>query len=508
MSELQPYRTEAILGHELPRQGNFQSVISFHSSSPDKDPLQHAVDTRTPEDIVQAVREQLLESIRIRLRADVPIGIYLSGGIDSSVIAGMVTHLVKTEGVSLGSSDPTSRLSCFSIAFDETSGFDESAIANRTAEWLGVRYVKKHMNEDELVKRFEDATWHAEHHNPDLNYIGKFALSEVPQEQGFKVVLTGEGADEQFAGYPVFLPDFLREQDKSWQWNTLPEREREYQFELAEKAAGDYYESVGADSSNRGESLARRMLNNVSTVSSMAAFQLDIFSPWTDCYGDCDPQTTIANNIDARTRALMGSSGSNSLTEWHPLNSAMYIWNKGHLANIFLTCLGDRGEMAHSIEARTPFLDHKLTEFVNQLPPSTKLRWEKEHGRFTEKWVLREAAKPFITNELYQRKKHPYSAPTTWPKGGSLHCFLEKTITKESVSALGFVDWNRCRGLVSRAFAEGNAEEATDSGPEGQNGHVDDGVKAMAMRYCIVVAQWIVLSKRFGIETAKAPWRM
>ena len=67
----------------------------------------------------------------------------------------------------------------------------ESAIANRTADFLGVKYYKKHMNEAELAKRFEDATWHCEHHYPDLNFIGKFALSELPREHGFKVVLTG-----------------------------------------------------------------------------------------------------------------------------------------------------------------------------------------------------------------------------------------------------------------------------------------------------------------------------
>jgi asparagine synthase (glutamine-hydrolysing) len=429
--------------------------------------------------MIQGVRERMLDAIRIRLRADVPVGIYLSGGIDSSVIAGMVTHLVKEQGIAMGSADATDRVSCFSVAFDEESGFDESSIANRTAEWLGVRYIKKHMNEEELAKRFEDATWHCEHHNPDFNFVGKYALSEVPQAVGFKVVLTGEGADENFAGYPLYLPDYLREPDPSWEkYNTLPESEREHQLELAETAAVDYYTSVGADVTNRGPSVARRMLNDITTVSSMAAFQLDIFTPWTDCYGQSDPQVTIANNADGRVRNLITDS-------WHPLHSAQYVWSKGHLANIFLTCLGDRTEMAHSIEARTPFLDHPLTEYVNHLPPSAKLRWDPEARTFTEKWVLREASKPFITKELYERKKHPYSAPTTWPKGGHLNKLLDKLISEENIKQLGFVDWERCKGLTNKAF--------------GENG--DPG----AMRYAIVVAEWVVLGQRFGVATAKKP---
>ena len=255
------------------------------------------------------------------------------------------------------------------------------------------------MNEAELSSRFEEATWHCEHHNPDLNYVGKFALSELPRELGFKVVLTGEGADENFAGYPLYFPDYLREHDHSWPSNQQPPREKREQMCIRkDKEIEDFYNTEGADGSNRGPSIARRMLNDITTVSSMAAFApVSLFADWTRCYGQCDPQITIANNIDGRARDKVHE-------KWHPLNSAMYVWTKGHLANIFLSCLGDRTEMAHSLEARTPFLDHKMTEYVNGIPPSMKVRWV--DGKLVEKWVLREAARPFITEELYKRTKH------------------------------------------------------------------------------------------------------
>lgn len=447
-------------------------------------PDKRTPDPRTPEEMIEGVRERMLDAIRLRLRADVPVGVYLSGGIDSSVIAGMVTHLVKEQGIAMGSAPPGERVCCFSIAFDEDSGFDESSIANRTADWLGVKYQKKLMSEAELAKRFEDATWHTEHHNPDLNFVGKFALSEVPLEAGYKVVLTGEGADENFAGYPLFLPDYLRELDFTWEnFNTLPESEREPQLKLAEDAAKAYYDSVGANTSIRGPSVSRNMLNNISTITSMVAFQPDVFAAWTDTVvGKTDPQRTIANNIDGRVRQKV-------LNSWHPLHSAEYVWSKGHLANVFLTCLGDRTEMAHSIEARTPLLDHHLTEYVNHLPPSTKLRWQPPNtddpeGRFIEKWILREASKPFITRELYERKKHPYSAPTTWPRNGPLHKLLANLLTEKNVDNLGFVAWDKVGGLVDRAF--------------GANG--DPG----AMRKALVVAEWVVLSRRFGVGRASA----
>ena len=458
--------------------GHIEQKQYWDAEYPDK----RTVDPRTPEEMIEGVRERLIEAIRVRLRADVPIGIYLSGGIDSSAIAGIVTHLVKEQGITMGSVPPNERVCCFSIAFDEESGFDESSIANRTADWLGVKYQKKHMSEAELASRFEDATWHIEHHNPDLNFVGKFALSEVPQEAGYKVVLTGEGADEHFAGYPLFLPDYLREADAAWiHDNALPESEREEQLQLAEDEAKAYYDLVGADTSIRGPSVSRKMLNNITTVSSMAAFQPDVFRDWTTLtHGTTDVQRTIANNIDGRVRQKI-------LDNWHPLHSAEYVWSKGHLANIFLTCLGDRTEMAHSIEARTPLLDHKLTEYVNNLPPSSKIRWlppseENPKGRFVEKWILREAAKPFITEELYERKKHPYSAPTTWPEDGPLHKLLARLVTKENVENLGFVSWHRVSWLVEHAF-----------GPKKDPG---------CMRMALVVAEWVVLSKRFGVRRA------
>lgn len=453
--------------------GHIEQRQYWDISYPDK----RVVDNRTPEELIEGVRQKMLDSIRLRLRADVPIGVYLSGGIDSSVIAGMVAHLVKEQGIAMGSAPPSERVCCFSIAFDEDSGFDESSIANRTADWLGVKYEKKLMNEQELANRFEDAVWHCEHHNPDLNFVGKYALSEVPFEAGYKVVLTGEGADENFAGYPLYLPDYLREPDPSWEkYNSLPESERAKQFELAEQAAKEYYDSVGADTSIRGPSVARKMLNNVTTISSMVAFQPDVFSSWTDeKFGLCDPQTTVANNADSRVRKYM-------VDHWHPLHTAEYIWTKGHLTNIFLTCLGDRTEMAHSIEARTPFLDHELTDYVNTLPPSTKIRWSPEENRFIEKWIMREASKPFITKELYERKKHPYSAPTTWPRDGPLHKLMQKLISKDTIDALGFVDWDRVKNLVDDGFGE-----------KGSPG---------AMRKALVLAEWVVLSQRFGVKKA------
>jgi len=291
------------------------------------------------------------------------------------------------------------------------------------------------------------------------------------------VVLTGEGADELFAGYPLYLPDYLREPDHAYEaHNTLSEDERKRQLALSEEEAREHYNSIGANGGTGVANVPRRMLNNIGVLDGMTAFQPDVFADWTDStYTHCDPRMTIAGNPDGITRHHINNS-------WHPLHSALYVWSKGNLPNIFLTCLGDRTEMAHSIEARTPFLDHKLAEYINNCPPSVKLRWSPDGKRFVEKWVLREASKPFITKELYERKKHPYSAPTRYPRDGPLHKLMAGLVTRENVEGLGFVGWEKVKGLVDEAF-----------GNEGS---------PKALRLAIVVAAWVTMAKKFGIKRA------
>ncbi|KAL8935157.1 MAG: hypothetical protein Q9211_004844 [Gyalolechia sp. 1 TL-2023] len=118
--------------------------------------IKHAVETRTEEEMIEGVRSKMLDAVRVRLQADVPVGIHLSGGIDSAVIAGMAKHLLDKGEVKLGSTG-SHHLRCLGIAFDIGSGFDESVIAQNTADFLGVDFQKTHMDEAALAADFEEA---------------------------------------------------------------------------------------------------------------------------------------------------------------------------------------------------------------------------------------------------------------------------------------------------------------------------------------------------------------
>ncbi|QDS74850.1 hypothetical protein FKW77_003076 [Venturia effusa] len=144
------------------------------------------VETRIVENLIEGVRSNLIEAIRLRIKVDVQVDFHLSDSIDSSAIAGIVRHLVKKQHTKI-------------------------------AEYLGVKYHKDHMDEAEVAKRFGDATWHYKHHNDDLNHVAEFAISELQWYHVGRVAkLTGEGSDEISSGYKIYLTDFLREPDTFW----------------------------------------------------------------------------------------------------------------------------------------------------------------------------------------------------------------------------------------------------------------------------------------------------
>lgn len=254
------------------------------------------------------------------------------------------------------------------------------------------------MTEEEFVKNYSDAAWHCEHPLSDLNFIGKIALSRLTREKGVKVILTGEGSDEQFAGYGQLLIDFLREPDQSWSSRSLPRLPNDLRLKLLaeeEQYKGGDQKTIRSlhVADPPSANYAKRQINNVSIISMTAFLTAESFlAPWThEEFGTQDTRVVAVHNL------LSGTVRKKMQFKWHTLHSALYIWQKIFMQNILLTALGDRVEMANAIEGRQPFLDHKLTAYVNGLPPSVKLRYDPETQSLNEKWILKEAAKPFIT---------------------------------------------------------------------------------------------------------------
>lgn len=293
--------------------------------------------------------------------------------------------------------------------------------------------------------------------------------------------VVGQGSDEIFGGYPLFLPDYLSEADATIHDLTMSDESRKVAYTKVMSAL----QMQGPDNSQE----------NPSVVPALATQ-----AQMSKAYPPLPFKSEIMKHIQSTTQPpYMHAISDDILTKmktWHPFHSGQYIFSKAHLDKMILCNLGDRGEMAHSIEGRTPFLDHHLTEYANSLPPSMKIRPRLKQTNhltngtstapeyeFIEKYVLREAARPFVTDEIYNKRKHPYSAPLKYGIGGPLHRLMTKLVTRENVAELGFLDWNGCEGglgaLVNWAFEEGDEK---------------------AFRLVICIAQWVVIGQRFEVR--------
>jgi asparagine synthase (glutamine-hydrolysing) len=368
---------------------------------------------------VEAVRAALDEATRLRLRADVPVACYLSGGIDSCTVLGLAQR---------HSSRP---LRAFTLSFEHAE-YDEAPIAQEMAKHCGADYTPIPIGQRDFADDFEDAVWHCERPIGNGNSVAKFRLSRAVRDAGIKVVLTGEGSDEIFAGYPHYRRDlFLDQQRKD------PSRGQAELKELEQKNAV----SRGTLMPD-GEGLA---LNAVRRTLGFAPSWLEAFA--TAGYKTNAVTTPeVAALITGRDvlAPFMGSfEVARQLSGRHVVHQSMYLWGKTMLPNFILSVLGDRMEMAHSVEGRLPFLDHHVVRLATQLPVSALIRGT------VEKHVLREAAKPVITDTVYRRQKHPFLAPpVSSAKGGPLHELMQDTLRGPKLKAMPFFEPQRMVGLL------------------------------------------------------------
>lgn len=345
------------------------------------------------------------------------------------------------------------------------------------------------MTEEAITAKFEDAAWYSESPFPDVDGPSKLAMAEKVHSLGIKVVVTGmktrwrsistnsqslgEGSDEHFAGYNTYKPDLMREPDHSWPPSMIDERKREQVWQKLVQKDDDMLSWMAQGEIN-GDA-TERMLNSTRQASRIRAFNFLEYAPWTDAYATREIETVIAESYDGKVRRSIAE-------KWHPLHTSEYVWTKTAFPTILLRYVGDNIDMVHHVESRTPFLDHHVTEYANGIPPSLKMKYDPEKHVYQEKHILRQAMKPFITEEVFSRKKQPFLGPTLYQDGGSFHKMLLRVVTKENVEALGFVDWEASRDIVDKAFKE------------------RDGI---AMRKAMAIVQFVTIGQRFGVEKAE-----
>lgn len=372
-------------------------------------------------DWVSAFRSELEQAVRLRLRADVPVACYLSGGIDSCAILGLAAQQMANP------------LHAFTLRF-ESADFDEGGIAQEMAAHAGADYDPIVVSEDVLADNLSDAVFHAEQPFSNAHGIAKYLLSRAVRDAGYKVVLTGEGADEVLAGYPHFRVDRLRQEADELGGEAVRERLNDL---------------VAANGMSMGLLLPRKINDMSPGLKALLGRsptwmhqhfsdqerRLAIYPDVADSLRAHDPAQVLLAELDLNSRAK----------DRAPLDQALYLWAKTMLPNYILTVLGDRAEMAHSVEGRLPFLDHRLCEFLHTVPADLKIRG------MTEKHLLREAVRDIVTPELYRRQKHPFVAPPMGLNpGGRLHELARDVLTSQAAAAVPFLDTARLRSLADK----------------------------------------------------------
>jgi asparagine synthase (glutamine-hydrolysing) len=375
-----------------------------------------------PADVRERLDALLRDAVRLRLRADVPVGGYLSGGLDSSITCALAAQ-----------SSPQV-LRTFSITFCDPR-FDESAFQQLVARQLGSRHLVQPIDESEIAGVFPQVIWHTESPVVRTAPAPMYLLSRLTAAQGIKVVLTGEGADELFLGYDLFkemeLRRFCQRQPGSaWRTRLF---DRLYPYLTAERGGGrafwqQFFLGAGSVDDPLFSHLPRFHVTG---------WVRDAYGPaLREQLGETDQLADLRQSLPA---AFAG---------WSATARAAYLEMTTLLPGYLLSSQGDRMALAHGVEARYPFLDHRLFEFAAALPPSSKLRG------LREKRVLKGWAKGVVPAPVRERDKQPYRAPDA-PAFFGAHRpeYVEELLAPGAIAHAGLFAPRAVAGLLRRCRA-------------------------------------------------------
>jgi asparagine synthase (glutamine-hydrolysing) len=335
--------------------------------------------TMSEREAAERLRALLSDATRLRLRADVQVGSYLSGGLDSTLIAALIREHT-----------PDS-LCTFSIAFQEAA-FDERSYQEIATAFLGTDHRRTECTNDAIGKVFPDVIWHTEAPILRTSPAPMYLLSQFVHDNDIKVVLTGEGADEFLGGYNIYKEDkvrrfWARQPESTWRPLLL---QRLYPYVADLSRGGNYLTAFFRQGLTAVDQVGySHQIRWQNTKNLQRLFCEDLRRQ----LADHDPVEEFLSSLNG------------GVPDLSPLAQAQYLEVTTFMSPYLLSSQGDRMMAANSVEGRFPFLDHRVVEFSNQLPPSFKIRG------LEEKHVLKKAAQDLLPSEIWQRNKQPYRAP-------------------------------------------------------------------------------------------------
>jgi len=377
--------------------------------------------------------ELFYDAVRIRLRADVEVAAYLSGGIDSSSTVAYIKDI--EPGV----------LNTFSIGFRDKD-FDESEYQNEAVKFLNTRHKSITCSSEDISRSFPWVVWHTETPVTRTAPAPMFLLSKLVRENNIKVVITGEGADEMLAGYDIFKeakirrfwasqPDSaIRPKLLTKLYPYLPQMRQAnpailkmfYGYKLEETDNPFYSHLLRWNNSNHIKKHFSEQLKS----------QLNGYSP-----------------LDHLEQSLPGDFGN-----WDYLEKSQWLETSIFMSGYLLSSQGDRMAMANSVEGRYPFLDYRVIEFCNKLPADFKL------NGLNEKFFLKKLMQGKIPQSIVKRSKQAYRAPikSAFMPGGAAPGYVKEMLCPELFRKAGVFDFNSISNLLQKIELTGNSSEVDD----------------------------------------------
>jgi asparagine synthase (glutamine-hydrolysing) len=354
-----------------------------------------------PTPLVEELQSLLTQAVERRLRSDVPVVTYISGGLDSTVVLGICSR---------HRGEP---IPAFTIGF-EGAGPDERAHSAEAASILGSPLTTVTMDKSRIGETFPELVRAAEGPVLDTSCAALLRLAQAVHEQGYKVALTGEGADEALAGYIWYKTQKLRDTAYKTVGRTIPRLLRNL---VARSVAG-----------------RRMVIPPEQAIGGVRPAQQDLY--------EMISQSKPVVYSEAMWHRLEGHSPYSDLDitndrikRWHPLNQSLYVGYKVMLAGLLMISKGDRIAMNASVETRYPYLDDDVIQFCAEIAPEYKL-----HG-LTEKWILRKVAGRILPRQIANRPKTMFRASLAQTfLGPQRPAWVDQLLSPDSLRATGYFD--------------------------------------------------------------------
>ncbi len=374
--------------------------------------------------------EELLEdSVRIRLRADVPVGAYLSGGLDSSVTTGLIHKI--NPGI----------LNTFSIGFKEKT-FDETAYQLECANFFDTNHSAFECTSNEIAEQFEKTIWHTEFPVLRTSPTPMFLLSKRVHESNIKVVITGEGADEVLAGYNIFkeakIRRFWANEPGSTSRPKLLSKLYPYLPMMKESNNTALKMFFGFKLAETGDPLYSHLLRWHNTSRIRTYFSND----FTSSLKDFDPYSKVYSSLPE------------DFTNWSDLAKSQYLESSIFMSGYLLSSQGDRMAMGNSVEGRYPFLDYRVMEFGAKLPDRYKL------NSLNEKFILKKMSVGKIPESITKRSKQAYRAPIASSFfSANAPTYIDEILSENSINEFGIFDTIKVQSLIKKIKSQKNVSE-------------------------------------------------